>query len=72
MNGYRLQGNVFGLRYRLSRYYYTASSLWPCHKHFLKPYISECSTVVIADPASIQTLDENHRPNFFGMDKFFY
>ncbi|MGD8837334.1 MAG: hypothetical protein PVJ19_20505, partial [Desulfobacteraceae bacterium] len=33
-----LSENVFGLRYRLSRYYNTASSLYPCQKHFLIVY----------------------------------
>jgi hypothetical protein len=31
--------NAFGLRYRSPRYYDTASSLWPCQKHYLKAYI---------------------------------
>ena len=39
-NGYHrsidLQDNVFGLRYRSSRYIHPASSLWPCQNHSLE------------------------------------
>ena len=36
---YSIQDNVFGLRYRSLQYDNTASSLWPCQKHYLKHYI---------------------------------
>ncbi len=35
---YSIQDNVFGLRYRSSQYTNTASSLYPCQKHYLKHY----------------------------------